>query len=61
MNEKYFTERLLRIERELAEAKALVERAYLEGLEDGPMWHDHAIAPSVLWPASEVRKALEEL
>jgi len=42
-------------------AREQVEKAYMFGLADGPMWHDHAIAPSVLWPASEAYKLLEEL
>jgi len=56
-----YVEQKLRIERELAEARALVKAAYLEGADQRNYVGADMNTDDELWRSSDARKALEEL
>lgn len=57
---KYVEQKLL-IERQLAEARALVKAAYLEGADRRNYVGSDMDTDDELWRSSDARKALEEL
>ena len=56
-----YVEKKLRIERELAEARAIVKAAYLEGADRRNYIGSDMDTDDELWRASDARKGLEEL